>query len=53
MPIQLKWIKVFEYLVRRAQALCHMAMTLRIDHVWEKPLARQTEQDFDPSRRRP
>jgi hypothetical protein len=48
-PLQLRWIKVFECLVRRAQALCHVTTTLRTYHTWKKPLARQTEQGFDLS----
>jgi hypothetical protein len=51
--MQLGWIKIFECLVRRAQDLCHAATTLRTDHIGEKPLARQTEQGFDPSRQKP
>jgi hypothetical protein len=52
-PMQLRQIKVFKCLVRRAQALCHVTTTLGTDDIREKPLARQTEQGFDPSRRRP
>jgi hypothetical protein len=51
--MQLGWIKVFKCLVRRAQALCHAAKTLSIDHAWENPLAQQTEQGFDLSQQRP
>jgi hypothetical protein len=51
--MQLRWIKIFECLVRRVQALCHAAMTLRTDHIWENPLARQTEQGFDLNHQRP
>jgi hypothetical protein len=53
MSMQLGRMNAFDCLVRQAQALCHVAMTLRTDHTWEKPLARQTEQGFDPSRQRP
>jgi hypothetical protein len=35
-PMQLRQIKVFKCLVRRAQPLCHTATTLRTDHIWEK-----------------
>jgi hypothetical protein len=48
--MQLRWIKVFKCLVRRAQALRHVDMTLRTDHAWENPLAQQTKEGFDPSR---
>jgi hypothetical protein len=51
--MQLERIKVLKCLVRRAQALCHVATTLRTNHAWEKPLARQTEQGFDTSHQRP
>jgi hypothetical protein len=33
--------------------LCHAAMTLRTDHIWEKPLARQIEQGLDLSHQKP
>jgi hypothetical protein len=36
-PLQLRRIKVFECLVRRAKALCHAVMALRTDHTWESP----------------
>jgi hypothetical protein len=51
--MQLRWIKIFECLVSRAHALCHAATTLRTDHIWDKPLAQQTEQGPDPSHQRP
>jgi hypothetical protein len=51
--MQLRWIKTFKCLVRQAQDLCHVATALRTDHIWEKPLARQTEQGIDLSRQRP
>jgi hypothetical protein len=51
--MQLGWIKVFECLIRRANALCHVTMVLRTDHIWEKILAQQTEQGLDPGRQRP
>jgi hypothetical protein len=35
--IQLRWIKIFECLVRRAQAQRRAAMTLRTDHTWKIP----------------
>jgi hypothetical protein len=31
-PLQLEWIKIFKCLVRRAKALCRVAIALRIDH---------------------
>jgi hypothetical protein len=49
-PLQLEWINVFECLVRRAKALCHVTMSLRTDHTWEKFLAQQIEQGPDPGR---
>jgi hypothetical protein len=51
--MQLSQIKIFECLVRRDQTLCHAATTLRIDHIWEKTLAQQTEQGPDLSHQRP
>jgi hypothetical protein len=36
--MQLKRIKIFECLVRRAQAQCRAAMTLGTDHTWENPM---------------
>jgi hypothetical protein len=38
-PLQLGRIKVFEYLVRWAKALCRTTIALRTDHTWEKFLA--------------
>jgi hypothetical protein len=35
--IHLRQIKIFECLVRRAQAQCHAVMPLRTDHTWEIP----------------
>jgi hypothetical protein len=46
-PLQLKWIKIFDCLVRRAKALCHAIMVLRTNHTLEKSLAQQTEQGPD------
>jgi hypothetical protein len=40
-PKKLRWIKVFECLIRRAYVLCRVAMALRIDHIWEKLLAQK------------
>jgi hypothetical protein len=34
--MQLRGIKIFECLVRRTQAQCRAAMTLRTDHTWKK-----------------
>jgi hypothetical protein len=51
--MQLGWITIFECLVWWAQALCHVATTLRTDHACKKPLAQQTEQGFDQSHQRP
>jgi hypothetical protein len=51
-PLQLRRIKIFECLVRRAKALCHTTMTLRNDHTWETSLAQQTEHGPDPSHQR-
>jgi hypothetical protein len=48
--MQLRLMKVFECLVRQAQALYHVTMALRIDHTWEKPLAQETEQGPDLGR---
>jgi hypothetical protein len=50
--MQLRRIKIFECLVRRAKALCRMTMALRTNHTWEKYLAQQTEQGLDMGRRR-
>jgi hypothetical protein len=47
MPLQLRWIKVFECLVRRAKALHHATMALKPGHTREKYLAPQTEQGLD------
>jgi hypothetical protein len=51
-PLQLKQIKVFECLVRRASALCHTTMALRTNHTLEKSLAQQIEQGPDPGHQR-
>jgi hypothetical protein len=51
-PMQLRWIKIFECLVRRAKGLCHVTMALRTNHTWEKSLVHQTEQGLDLDRRR-
>jgi hypothetical protein len=48
-PLQLGQIKVFECLVRWANALCHTTMALRTNHTWEKYLAQQIEQGLDLS----
>jgi hypothetical protein len=47
--MQLERIKVFECLVRQAQALRHEVMTLRIGHT----LVQQTEQGFNQNHQRP
>jgi hypothetical protein len=51
-PLQLRWIKVFEYLVRRAKALCRTTMTLKLIRPGKKPLAQQIEQGPDLGHRR-
>jgi hypothetical protein len=52
-PMQLRRIKVFECLARWPLVLCHVALPARTDHIWEKPLARQTEQGLNPSPKKP
>jgi hypothetical protein len=50
--LQLRRTMVFECLIRLANALCRAIMTLRTDHIWEKPLAQQTEKGPNSGRQK-